>query len=70
MERPFTEETLDNVVGVTGIELIGRQRVRFSLSGPPGPALRVLAAADVATLTMQEPTLEEIILDYYGEQSR
>ena len=61
---------LDNVVGVTGIELIGRQRVRFSLSGPPGPALRVLAAADVATLTMQEPTLEEIFLDYYGEQSR
>lgn len=61
---------LDNVVGVTGIEHLDRNRLRFSLSGPPGPALRTLAAADVTTLTMQEPTLEEIFLDYYGEQSR
>ena len=61
---------LDNVVGVTGIEFVGHQRVRFSLTGPPGPALRAVAAADVTTLTMREPTLEEIFLDYYGEQSR
>ena len=46
------------------------QRVRFSLSGPPAPALRALAAAEVTTLVMHEPTLEEIFLDYYGEAAR
>ena len=44
--------------------------MRFSLSGPPAPALRALASADVTTLVMQEPTLEEIFLDYYGEATR
>ncbi len=61
---------LDNVVGLTNIEHIDGQRVRFSLSGPPAPALRALAAADVTALAMHEPTLEEIFLDYYGGPAR
>ena len=61
---------LDNVVGLTNLEHINHQRVRFSLSGPPAPALRMLARADVTTLAMHEPTLEEIFLDYYGEAAR
>ena len=44
--------------------------LRFSLSGPPAPALRALATADVTALAMREPTLEEIFLDYYGEAAR
>ncbi|CNL27301.1 ABC transporter-like protein [Mycobacterium tuberculosis] len=34
------------------------------------PALQALAAADITALTMHEPTLEEIFLDYYGKADR
>ncbi len=57
---------LDNIPGVSGIESVDGDRLRFSLSGPPAPALRALALADVTALAMREPTLEEIFLDYYG----
>jgi ABC-2 type transport system ATP-binding protein len=61
---------LDNVPGVSHVERIDPARLRFSLSGPPAPALRALAGADVTALAMREPTLEEIFLDYYGEAAR
>ena len=60
---------LDNVPGVSGLEHVDGG-LRFSLSGPPGPALRALAAADVTSVKMHEPTLEEIFLDYYGNAAR
>ncbi|WP_307870949.1 ABC transporter ATP-binding protein [Micromonospora sp. C51] len=60
---------LTGVAGIEGVQVDGAA-LRFTLTGPPGPALRALAAADVTTLTMREPTLEEIFLDYYGEGSR
>jgi ABC-2 type transport system ATP-binding protein len=56
------------VPGVSGVEVDGG-RVRFALSGPPGPALRALAAVDVTSLRMHEPSLEEIFLGYYGRTS-
>ena len=62
--------SLDNIAGLSNIEPMDGQRVRFSLSGPPAPALRALASAEVTTLVMHEPTLEEIFLDYYGEATR
>jgi ABC-2 type transport system ATP-binding protein len=61
---------LQGIAGVSNVERVDGSRVRFSLTGPPTPALRALAAADIAALTMREPTLEEIFLDYYGEASR
>lgn len=57
---------LSGVAGVSSLERIGPSRLRFSLTGPPGPALRALAAADVTALTVREPTLEEIFLEFYG----
>ncbi|MET8252544.1 ABC transporter ATP-binding protein [Micromonospora sp. NPDC005197] len=54
------------VPGVDSVEAVGDGRLRFSLSGPPAPALRVLAEADVTALTVLEPSLEEIFLGYYG----
>jgi ABC-2 type transport system ATP-binding protein len=57
---------LSGLPGVVAVADLGPSRLRFSLSGPPAPALRALAAADVTALRMREPTLEEIFLDYYG----
>jgi len=64
------EPSLVDVPGVLDVERTDTGRLRFTLSGPPGPALRVLAAAEVTTVAMREPTLEEIFLDYYGENAR
>jgi ABC-2 type transport system ATP-binding protein len=64
--QPF----LDDVPGVSNIERLHGERLRFSLTGPPAPALRALAFADVTALAMREPTLEEIFLDYYSEAAR
>jgi ABC-2 type transport system ATP-binding protein len=59
---------LDTVPGVESVERSGESALRFTLTGAPGPALRALAAADVASLAVREPTLEEIFLDYCGEE--
>ena len=61
---------LGAVPGVAAVVTAGEGRVRFALTGPPGPALRVLAEADVSALAVREPSLEEIFLDYYGEAAR
>jgi len=53
--------------GVLNVEHLDPSRVRFSFTGPPAAALRAVAAADVTAISMREPTLEEIFLDYYGE---
>jgi ABC-2 type transport system ATP-binding protein len=61
---------LTAVPGVGPVDSTVDGRLRFTLTGPPGPALRTLAAADIATLAIREPSLEEIFLDYYGESAR
>jgi ABC-2 type transport system ATP-binding protein len=61
---------LDAVPGVEAVEVTGPGRLRFSLTGPPGPALRTLAAADVTSLAVREPSLEEVFLDFYGTTPR
>ena len=61
---------LSTVPGVDAVDAVGTDRLRFVLTGPPAPALRALAAADVTNLAVREPTLEEIFLAYYGEAAR
>ncbi|MBM2619401.1 ABC transporter ATP-binding protein [Actinoplanes sp. LDG1-06] len=61
---------LHAVGGVEDIESTGPGRLRLSLTGPPAPVLRALAAAEVTTLAVREPSLEEIFLAYYGQASR
>ncbi len=61
---------LAGVPGVDAVESTADGHLRFALTGPLGPALRTLAAADVASLAVREPSLEEIFLDYYGESAR
>ena len=58
------------VPGVGEVLQQGNGRLRFALTGPPGPALRSLAAADITSLSVREPSLEEIFLDYYGDAGR
>ncbi|MEU8664024.1 ABC transporter ATP-binding protein [Actinoplanes philippinensis] len=60
---------LSTVPGVGGVSSAGDGQLRFTLAGPPAPALRALAAADVTALAVREPSLEEIFLDYYGSEN-
>ncbi|MFI8370999.1 ATP-binding cassette domain-containing protein [Streptomyces sp. NPDC085466] len=59
---------LTRIPGVEDVEATDATTVRFALTGPPGPALHILAAADVLSLAVREPSLEEIFLGYYGGQ--
>jgi ABC-2 type transport system ATP-binding protein len=63
-----TPPRLTGTPGVEEVETAG-DSLRFTLVGAPGPALRSLAAADVTALSVREPSLEEIFLDYYGGQA-
>lgn len=65
-----TRPSLQDVAAVSGVEQLDGERLRFNLTGPPAAALRALGTADITALTMHEPTLEEIFLDYYGEAAR
>ncbi|MEU4559521.1 ABC transporter ATP-binding protein [Actinoplanes sp. NPDC023936] len=60
---------LDTIRGVGEVQAAGAGRLRFTLTGPPAPALRALANADITALAVREPSLEEIFLDYYGTEA-
>ena len=64
------QPSLEDIAGVSSVEPLDGDRLRFSLTGSPMAALRALATADITALAMHEPTLEEIFLDYYGEAQR
>jgi ABC-2 type transport system ATP-binding protein len=57
---------LSRVAAVEAVEVTGPVSLRFTLTGPPGAALKALSAADVTSLAVREPSLEEIFLGYYG----
>ena len=71
LARPAAQlSALADVPGVADLRWAGDLRLALSLTGPPGPVLRLLGEADVVRLDVREPSLEEIFLDYYGEPSR
>lgn len=59
---------LTGVPGVGTVQAAGDGQLRFTLTGPPAGVLRALAGAEVSALTVREPGLDEIFLDYYGRQ--
>ncbi|HWS39151.1 MAG TPA: ABC transporter ATP-binding protein [Actinoplanes sp.] len=63
-----TAPRLSAIPGVETVEATGDGRLRFTLTGSPTAALQALAAADVTALTIREPSLEEIFLDFYGTE--
>jgi polyether ionophore transport system ATP-binding protein len=60
---------LSTIAGVEAVEHTADGHLRFTLTGPPAPALRVLADAEITALSVREPSLEEIFLDYYGSEA-
>jgi polyether ionophore transport system ATP-binding protein len=59
--------SLEDIAGISSVEQLDGERLRFNLTGSPMTALGALATADITAVTMHEPTLEEIFLAYYGE---
>ena len=59
---------LADLPGVNAVEQESPTTLTLRLGGPPGPALRGLATADLASLRVHEPSLEEIFLGYYGRE--
>jgi ABC-2 type transport system ATP-binding protein len=69
LARPAPElDRLADLPGVTDLRRTSDLRISLELTGPPGPVLRALGEADVVRLEVHEPSLEEIFLDYYGEE--
>jgi ABC-2 type transport system ATP-binding protein len=62
-------QRLAGLPGVADVRWTSDLRLTLSLVGPPGAVLAALAGADVARLDVREPSLEEIFLDYYGEDA-
>jgi ABC-2 type transport system ATP-binding protein len=60
---------LADVPGVGSVRRPAPHQVVLSLAGPPAALLRALADADVTSIDVREPSLEEIFGDYYGEAS-
>lgn len=50
---------------------VGNRHLVLQLSGGAslGPVLRLLAESDPIALSVREPSLEEIFLEYYGDQA-
>jgi ABC-2 type transport system ATP-binding protein len=59
---------LTNLPGVQAVDQESPTTMTLRLGGPPGPALRGLATADLVSLQVHEPSLEEIFLSYYGRE--
>jgi len=59
---------LASLLGVQAVDQESPTTVTLRLVGPPGPTLGRLATAELATLQVHEPSLEEIFLGYYGRE--
>ena len=44
--------------------------IRFRLTGEPDAVIKAAAHYHVLDMTYEEPTLEEIFLEYFGEAQR
>jgi ABC-2 type transport system ATP-binding protein len=63
---PHGLDTLAALPGVEDVAWPAPDRLQVSLAGAAGPALHRITAEKVVTLSIREPTLEEIFLEYYG----
>ena len=64
---PVPSAALAAVAGVHGVTADGRA-LRFTVMGPLDAVVKRLADFTVVTLTSREPDLEDVFLDFYGEE--
>jgi ABC-2 type transport system ATP-binding protein len=60
--------TLDGVAGVEDV-VVAEGTIRLQVHGSTDPLLKALAAAQITTLQMREPSLEELFHAYYDEST-
>ena len=65
-----TAPDLTGVRGVEAVQVTGDRSLRFTLRGSPAAALKALAPAEVTSIAVREPTLDEMFLSYYGPGAR
>lgn len=67
----FGLDTARQLPGVAETRQVGNRHLVLQLSGGAslGPVLRLLAESDPIALSVREPSLEEIFLEYYGDQA-
>jgi ABC-2 type transport system ATP-binding protein len=60
-----------DVSGVSGVEglLLGDGHLRCQVTGPMSPLIDALAGSGIVSLLSREPSLEELFLAHYGEQT-
>jgi ABC-2 type transport system ATP-binding protein len=63
-----TPPALDGVPGVEDV-VVADGTIRLQVHGSTDPLLKALAAAQVTTLQMREPSLEELFHAYYDEST-
>jgi ABC-2 type transport system ATP-binding protein len=67
--EPVTPALVTGVPGVSDVTTTGHS-LRLRLSGDFDPLLRAVSSQYIVNLQVQEPTLEEIFLTYYGNNSQ
>jgi ABC-2 type transport system ATP-binding protein len=67
LREPASASIVANVSGVTGVSVEGNT-MNLQLHGDFDPLLRAVSPYYVENLQVQEPTLEEVFLAYYGDQ--
>lgn len=63
--RPAWADVLPRIPGVSEVSADGTH-LRLRLAGPVDPVLRAVADGYMETLRVEEPSLEEVFLAYYG----
>jgi len=64
--QPVTESQL-NVSGITGW-IAKNGGITFLYAGEPNDLLKAMAKQDVASISIEEPSLEEVFMHYYQEE--
>ena len=60
------ENSLTGLPGIEGTPLVSGQSVRFLYSGEINQLITVLSSRNIADMTIEEPSLEEIFMHYYN----
>ena len=66
---PVEPAAFSRLAGVLGVEPAGGNTLRIAMQGPPDQVIKAAASHPVLSLHTHEPSLEDIFLRYYREDS-